>query len=140
MVIASLIEGNNTITWTLAGYETLTAVINVSSAGVATCISVTGGLCKDSKAPTVIVAGTIITGYLAPLQSTTPTPGPSGGICDWINSKGGKSAIGSFDISTLVMAYLGFENVGFQVSSAHISGCIMYYLGITSEGDALTGC
>ena len=140
MVIASLVEGSNTITWTLAGYQTLSAVIDVSPAGVATCVSVAGGLCKDTKTPTVMVAGTIITGYLAPESSGTPTPVPSSGICDWINSKGGKSALGSFDISTLVMAYLGAENVGFQVSSAHISGAIMYYLGIQSEGDSLTGC
>ncbi len=140
MVIASLVEGSNTITWTLAGYQTLTAIIDVSPTGVATCISVSGGICKDTKAPTVIVTGTTITGYLAPESSGTPTPKPTNGICDWINSKGGKSALGSFDISTLVMAYLGFENVGFQVTSAHISGCIMYYLGIPSEGDSLTGC
>lgn len=140
MVIASLVEGSNTITWTLAGYKTLTAVIDVSPTGVATCVSVSGGLCKDSKTPTVIVAGTTITGYLDPDSQGTPTPGPSGGICDWINSKGGKTELGSFDISTLVMAYLGFENLGFQVSSAHISGAIMYYLGIQSEGDSLTGC
>jgi len=140
MVVASLVEGNNTITWTLDGYQQLTAIINVSPTGVATCVSVTGGLCKDSKAPTVIVAGTTITGYLAPSSQTTPTPSPSSGICDWITSKGGKSNLGSFDISTLVMAYLGFENLGFQVTSAHISGCIMYYLGVTNEGDTLTGC
>jgi len=140
MVIASLVEGNNTITWSLDGYQTLTAIINVSPTGVATCISVSGGICKDNKAPTVIVAGTTITGYLAPEQQETPTPEPVGGICDWINAKGGKTALGSFDISTLIMAYLGFENVGFQVNTDHINGCIMYYLGITSEGDALTGC
>ena len=61
------------------------------------------------------------------------------GICPWITSKGW-SNLATFDIMTLVSAYLGQTNLGFTVTAAHIMGGVAYYLGNLSSGNSLTGC
>jgi hypothetical protein len=61
-------------------------------------------------------------------------------ICSWITSKGGWQHLAVFDIMTLVGAYLGQTNIGFTVTSAHIMGCVAYYLNNMPSGNSLTGC
>lgn len=61
-------------------------------------------------------------------------------ICSWIESKGGWTAITSYDIMTLVNAYLGLAPLGFTVTMTYINGAISYYLDIVDSGNALTEC
>ena len=63
-----------------------------------------------------------------------------GTICEWISSIGGWTNMSVFDIMTLVSAYLGNANIGFQVMSAYIMGAVAYYLDNDLSGNALTGC
>jgi hypothetical protein len=74
---------------------------------------------------------TVVTGTYAILLT---------GICEWILSKGGWQNVAVFDIMTLVGAYLGQTNLGFTVTSAHIMGCVAYYLDNKPSGNSLTGC
>jgi hypothetical protein len=61
-------------------------------------------------------------------------------ICSWITDKGGWQHLAVFDIMTLVSSYLGQTNIGFTVTSAHIMGCVAYYLSNMPSGNSLTGC
>jgi PEGA domain len=61
-------------------------------------------------------------------------------ICSWIASKGGSASIATFDIMTLVSAYLGHADIGFPVTIVHIMGGVSYYLGNVQSGNSLTGC
>ena len=65
---------------------------------------------------------------------------PQVSICTWITSNGGIHPMMINNISTLIRAYLGYENVGFVVSASYISGVISYYLNNLSSGNSLTGC
>ncbi len=71
---------------------------------------------------------------LNPLCNPVPT------VCTWLNSNGGIHPLPVYNISRLVRAYLGYENLGFVVMASHISGAVSYYLGYTSSGNTLTGC
>ncbi len=59
-------------------------------------------------------------------------------LCDWIKGLGGVDNVGTYDISLLITAHLGFLDLGFVPSTVQIAGCIMYYLG--EDGDSMTGC
>lgn len=61
-------------------------------------------------------------------------------ICAWIISRGGWANISIYDIMTLIRAYLGITNLGFMVTTSHITGCILYYLDNRPSGNSLTGC
>jgi hypothetical protein len=63
-------------------------------------------------------------------------------VCNWITSKGGWANIGSYDIMTLIRAYLHIpgSDLGFVVMSAYITGCVLYYLGLRPNGNSFTGC
>ena len=68
---------------------------------------------------------------------------PPADICTWIASIGGASAIPGHSalILTLINGYLvGSSALGFTVTSAHILGCIDYYLGDTVGGNNFTHC
>lgn len=152
MVTVDLVPGNHTISMTLAGYSQLNAVINVSSTGVVTCVSVAGGNCNSSYTPGMQVSGMTVVGYLAPISTSTPTPTPTktptptatptptSNICNWITNIGGRSVISAFHIMSLVSAYSGSQNLGFNVTASHIMGAVAYYSGNVSSGNALTGC
>jgi len=83
---------------------------------------------------------TLINDYREGRIDTFPVCEEITDICSWIQGKGGPSAIGSYDITQLILAYIGIKDLGFEVTSAQIAGVIMYYIGNTSSGDALTGC
>ena len=61
-------------------------------------------------------------------------------ICTWITYKGEWTAITSYDVMTLVNAYLGIDPLGFTVTLSHIAGAISYYLGRLPSGNLFTGC
>jgi hypothetical protein len=63
-----------------------------------------------------------------------------GNICAWITSKGGWQAIATYDIMTLVDAYLQLTNLGYTVRMQDINGAIAYYLNIPTSGNTSTGC
>lgn len=132
MVVVALSEGDHTIEWSLAGYNTLTAVINVSAAGTVTCKSVTSGTCGSSAPPGVTISGSTVTAYMKTAAA--------GGICPWITGKGGPAGIRVPDIFTLEDAYLGFSNPGFTPTIQQILGTTDYYLGFISSGNSKTGC
>jgi hypothetical protein len=77
MVFVDLSPGDHTVKWTLNGYIQLIAVINVSTGGIVSCKSVTGGACGSSTPPGVTIAGNTITGYLKSTSTSTPTPTPT---------------------------------------------------------------
>jgi len=131
MVTVNLSPGQHTIEMTLAGYDTLKAVINVSSTGTVTCVSVLNGYCNSSAHPGVKIYYGAVTGYLK--ASTV-------GACQWITGKGGWDGIVAYDIMSLVKGYTKQENLGFTVRSADIMGAIAYYSGNKTSGNSLTGC
>lgn len=140
MVTVQLTEGTHTIKWTLSGYGTLEAKISVSSSGVVTCTSVTGGSCGSTTPPGVKISGSLSAGYIITgyLES-----GGESGICAWITGIGGWDKITAYDIMSLVSAYSGQKDLGFSVSSAYIMGAVSYYSnkgGSPSSGNSLTGC
>ena len=131
MVTVNLSPGQHTIEMTLAGYATLKAVINVSSTGYITCVTVDGGSCSSSTTPRISISGKIVTGYLK--ESAVE-------MCQWTQTKGGWANIGAFNIMELVKGYTGEQGVGFTVKSADIMGAVAYYSNNRSSGNSLTGC
>jgi len=130
-----LSTGQHTVKWSKTGYDDLIATINVTDTGV-TCVSVDvpGGACYSSTAPGVTIPSSFtVVGHL---KKTTGAPG----VCSWITNKGGPSKLTSYDITQLILAYIKIGDVGFTVTTAHITGCILYYLGRTSVGNTMTGC
>lgn len=154
MVIAQLAEGDHTIEWSLNGYDTLTAMINVSATGTVTCRSVTGSSCGATAAPKVTISGLTVTGYLraaatpspTPAPTPTPTPRPAtptpqpGELCGWMASKGGPSGITIPNIFELEDATMGFGNLGFVPTNQQIMGIYDYSMGFTGSGNSKTGC
>ncbi len=61
-------------------------------------------------------------------------------ICTWIIGRGGWSSLSTYDIMTLVSAYLNQTTLGFTVTTAHIMGVVAYYLDNLTSGNSLTGC
>ncbi len=79
---------------------------------------------------------------MADIICTTLTIGGAGptDICAWIISRGGWSSLTTYDIMTLVSAYLNQTDLGFTVITAHIMGAVAYYLDNLTSGNSLTGC
>ncbi len=103
------------------------AIASVSSSGILTAIS-PGNVIISVK------SGVITTYKEILVTASIPT------LCSWIQSNGGIHPMPANNISILIRAYLGYENLGFAVTSSHISGAISYYLGYASSGNSLTGC
>jgi len=61
-------------------------------------------------------------------------------FCQWVEDKGGPDFITSFDIMQLVQAYLGLEDLGFEVTAILIMASVVYYLGYISQGNDMSGC
>ena len=131
MTTVNLSPGQHTIEMTLAGYNTLKATINVSSAGSISCVSVDGGICNSSAQPGVQVNGSLIIGNLK--ESAV-------GMCEWISGVGRWDKLAAFDIMALVKGYTGEQSAGFTVRSADIMGAVAYYSNNKSSGNNLTGC
>lgn len=124
MTIINLTPGEHTITWELPGYNTLTAVVNVSDTGTMSCVNH-----ED-----VTITGNKISGLL---QLTVELVTE---VCQWILSKNGWESIATFDIMELVQGYLNVKDIGFTVTTVHIMGIVAYYNNQLSSGNALTGC
>jgi len=62
------------------------------------------------------------------------------GICGWIDSKGGATALTVSDIFVLVEAYLEHAPISFTPTITEIFGCVEYYLGHIENGNTNTGC
>lgn len=120
MVLVNLTPGDHTIEWSLNGYETITAVINVSTGGVLTCISTVTGTCAEL----VSLVGSTITGLL---QSTVPAS-----FNDWIISKGGYSAItGNLSLmGEFIDGYFGLINLGFMPTLLDMGTFVDHYFGV----------
>ena len=125
MVVVDLSPGDHLIKWVLDGYSTLQATINVSTSGVITCKSVTGGTCSATVAPTIRISGSTITGYL---KAGTTVTGYSG----WVSSKGGSSGLlGNLQaVGEIIDGYFGIMNLGFTVTLANVGTTTDYYYGI----------
>ncbi|MHC1566933.1 MAG: PEGA domain-containing protein, partial [Candidatus Syntropharchaeia archaeon] len=65
---------------------------------------------------------------------------PATKICEWIAGLGGWDKIGSYDITQLILAYIGIKDLGFEVISSYVAGAILYYNGLKESGNRLTGC
>ena len=61
-------------------------------------------------------------------------------FCQWVEDKGGPEFITAFDIMQLVQAYLGMEDLGFEVTAILIMASVVYYLGYISQGNDMSGC
>lgn len=120
MVLVNLSPGDHTIIWSLDGYETITAVINVSTEGVLSCVSTVAGTCADL----VSIVGSTITGLL---QSTTPAS-----FNDWIISKGGYSEItGNLSLmGEFIDGYFGLTNLGFTPTLLDMGTFVDHYFGV----------
>lgn len=129
MATVTLTSGNHIIEWSLEGYETILATVDVSSTGIMKCISVTAGTCADL----VSIIGNEVKGLLNQIAVTAP-------VCTWISGVSGWQALATFDIMDLVKGYLGVTDLGFTVTTAHIMGAIAYYNNQLSSGNTLTGC
>jgi len=120
MVLVNLTPGNHTIVWSLDGYETITAVINVSTEGVLTCVSTITKTCTEL----LNIVGSTITGLL---QSTVPAS-----FNDWIISKGGYEAIeGNLSLmGEFIDGYFGIINLGFTPTLGDMGIFIDNYFGV----------
>lgn len=128
LVSVDLTPGDHIIEWSLTGYETITATINVSDTGVLSCISVVAGTCAEL----INIVGNVVTGLL---KEIIPV-----GVCDWIVAEGGWESIVAFSIMDLVLGYLNLKDLGFTVTTGIIMGAIAYYNNQLSSGNTLTGC
>ena len=135
MVIVDLVPGDHTVKFTLAGYNTLNATINVSSTGVVTCVSVTGGACGGNALPRVAISGSTVTGYLV----STPTD-----ICTWITAQGGWDGLSWADnVLKAYYVYIGAPGytIGYSpVTWDSVLGLYYYYIGLKDMGNNKTGC
>lgn len=120
MVSVNLAPGNHTIEWSLDGYETITAVINVSTGGVLTCISTVTGTCAEL----ISILGSTITGLL---KSVTPD-----NFNDWILLKGGYGNIeGNLSLmGEFVDGYFGIVDLGFVPTLLDMGTFVDYYFGV----------
>jgi len=142
MVTVTLIEGNNTISWSSPGYEAITAVITISSTGAISCKNSTAGC---YTIPGVTISGTTVTAHMKALAVTpTPTPTPASSYCAWITQKGGWKNASSADIMDLLKGYSNAINLGFTVTTSHIMAHVAYYsqksTNNPSQGNNLSGC
>jgi len=128
-----LTTGVHTLKWTLSGYQPLEATISISSTGVITCLSITGGNCGSNTPPNLTISGNTITGNLLQSSSTAT-------ICTYIESSGGPAGLSIPEINTLVDAYIGFVNLGFTPTIPHILGAVDYMNGFIASGNSKTGC
>lgn len=138
MAVLQLTEGTHTIRWTLGGYQTLEAVISVSSTGFVTCVSVTGTSCTATGVPKITISnsstqGATVTGYLVQGAGAA-------NICAWITNKGGAGDLSIAEIMELVDARLGIKDIGFTPTNQQIMGAVDYRLGFISSGNSKTGC
>ena len=117
-----LSPGQHEVTWTLSGYDTLIATIEVTKTGVF-CVSVVDGVCRSTIPPSVAISGFTVTGHLKP-SGVAPT------FSGWIASKGGKDAIAYADTLEIGDAYIGLADVGFTATYSHVLTCGDYYLGL----------
>lgn len=149
MVVVDLTPGDHTIKWTLNGYETLSAKINVSDTGVVTCISVTGGSCGSSSPSGVTISNSTINGYLSVSASPTPSPTPTvtpapADICEWIKGQGGwNNLYWSAHVLQAYYVYIGAEGktIGYSpVTWNSVLGLYYYYMGQKDMGNSKTGC
>ncbi|MHC1566934.1 MAG: hypothetical protein ACXQTD_04255 [Candidatus Syntropharchaeia archaeon] len=138
MLAVELTTGEHEIEFVKDGYEVLAAKVDVTDSGVS-CISVQSdwkvipGGCDSPTPPGVVVSDYSLTAYLQEEKIKKD-------ICSWIEERGGRYAIGSYDITELILTYVGIKDLGFKVTSAHVAGAIMYYNKNIPAGDALTGC
>ena len=130
MATINLTAGDHVIEWSMDGYETLTAEINVSAAGVISCFNVVVGTCQDK----ITIVGNTITALLTAVL-TTPN-----NICEWIENRGGPNSLMTYDIMELVREYIQPVELEFTVTTAYIMGAVAYYSGEIPAGNALTGC
>jgi len=138
MVVVTLTEGDNTISWSSPGYEAITAVINISATGAIICKSSTAGC---YTIPGVTISGFTITAYLKTLAGT---PIPTNTYCAWVNSKNGWRNASASDVMDLIKGYSNAINLGFTVTSTHIMAHVAYYsmksANNPSQGNNLSGC
>lgn len=130
MVTVNLTPGDHEIEWSLDGHETLTAIINISSTGVLTCMNVIVGTCEDK----ISVIGNAVTAILKAIT------GPPANICEWIVDKDGAGSVAAYDIIELVREYIQPGGLDFTVSTSDIMGLVAYYNKQLNSGNALTGC
>ena len=119
----SLTEGNHNVQIQLTGYETFTAVINVSSTAVS-CVSVAGGgACGGSGLPRLEASGWTVTAYLK-----TGTSGAT--YAEWLTDKGGLDNITLPDIFELKDAFIGLTTIGFTPTLPQIMDCKDAFIGL----------
>ncbi len=109
-----------------------TAVATVSADGRVTALKAGSA----TITVTALVDLNFVRGY-KPILVTGEIP-PN--VCTWLSNNGGIHPMPINNISRLIRAYLGYENIGFTVTASSISGTIAYYSGYVSSGNALTGC
>lgn len=120
MATVNLTAGNHIIEWSLDGYETIIATINISSEGIVSCISVVTRTCAE----VINIVGLTITGLL---KSIVPD-----NFDNWIISKGGYEAItGNLSLmGEFIDGYFGLTNLGFTPTLLDMGTFIDYYFGV----------
>jgi len=131
MVTVNLTPGVHSIELELAGYAIFKGVINVATGGTVYCMSVVDGSCGAYGMPGMSISVNVVTAILKEISSD---------LCGWISGLGGWAELSAYDIMTTINGYVGQEDLGFNVLSAHIMGVIAYYSGNKINGDQLTGC
>ena len=94
--------GTKTVKITKSGYDTVTRTVAITAGAITNLDTIT----------------------------LTPTAAPPVGFDDWVAKKGGKNAITGGNISELLDAYIGLEDVGFTVTGADVNKVADYYLGL----------
>jgi len=142
--------GEHELIFVADGYHALKVNINVTTTGVE-CLSAEYGEFDETtkeftkkgdascdacatKENGVCITNFDIHGYLKPVEEVvTPPPEEITSFEEWLESKGGCSAIGILDILELVDGYIGRKDLGFDVTITNILTAVDCYIGrITS--------
>lgn len=123
MVSQTLSPGDHSVIWELPEYDPLYAVINISEQGVVSCLSVEGGTVGSYVAPSVVVVGTVVTGYLEAV-----------GLVDyeaWLVGRGGPEGLSGnlMAVGAILDGYGNPEFLGFTVTLANVGTTLDHYGG-----------
>lgn len=70
MATVNLAPGEHTVVYTKDGYHDLVITFDVSTTGVVTCKTVSGGVCNRTAPPGCMVSGRTLTGYIEIVEPT----------------------------------------------------------------------
>jgi len=138
--------GDHELIFVADGYYALRVLIKVTDTGIE-CVSAEYGEFNEAtkeftkvgdascnacttRENGVCISGFTITGYLKEKEVAPPPEEKPRALEEWIQMKGGPSAITSSDVYEIIDAYLGLIDLGFTVTSSDVYTVIDCYLGL----------